>query len=86
MTSLNRSWTLYFHAKDKTQNYDNNTIKIMDIHTIEEFWGCFNFTPKPCELFYDGYIQKALKIKNREKVKLRVKYIYQTLGLFSNRV
>lgn len=62
MTSLNRSWTLYFHAKDKTKNYDKNTIKIMDISTIEDFWGCFNHTPKPCDLFYDGYTMKGLKL------------------------
>lgn len=65
MTSLNRSWTLYFHAKDKTKNYDNNTIKIMEIFTIEDFWGCFNHIPKPCDLFYDGYTQKMLKITDR---------------------
>lgn len=67
MTSLNRNWTLYFHAKDKTKNYDTNTIKIMDISTIEDFWGCFNHIPKPCDLFYDGYTQKGLKMKNKEK-------------------
>ena len=62
MTSLNRRWTLYFHSKDKTKNYDANTIKIMDISTIEDFWGCFNNTPLPCDLFYDGHVQKALKL------------------------
>ena len=59
---LNRSWTLYFHAKDKSQNYDNNTIKIIDISTIQDFWGTFNNIPKPCDLFYDGYTSKALKL------------------------
>lgn len=67
MTSLNRTWTLYFHAKDKSKNYDANTIKIMDIDTIEDFWGCFNHTPKPCDLFYDGYILKGLKITDRSR-------------------
>lgn len=67
MSSLNRAWTLYFHAKDKSKNYATNTIKIMDIFTIEDFWGCLNNTPKPCDLFYDGYIQKQLKITDRYK-------------------
>ena len=67
MTSLNRTWTLYFHAKDKSKNYDANTIKIMDIDTIEDFWGCFNHTPKPYDLFYDGYTQKGLKITDRSR-------------------
>ena len=62
MTSLNRTWTLYFHAKDKSKNYDNNTIKIIDISTIEDFWCTFNYIPKPCNLFYDGYTLKALKL------------------------
>lgn len=67
MTSLNRTWTLYFHAKDKSKNYDANTIKIMDINTIEDFWGCFNHIPKPHDLFYDGYTQKGLKITDRSR-------------------
>jgi len=67
MTPLNRKWTLYFHAKDKSKNYDANTIKIMDMSTIEEFWGCFNYTPKPCDLFSDGYTQKALKLTDRAR-------------------
>ena len=67
MTSLNRTWTLYFHAKDKSKNYDTNTIKVMDISTVEDFWGCFNHTPKPYELFYDGYTQKASKITDRSR-------------------
>lgn len=65
MTPLNRNWTLYFHAKDKSTNYDNNTLKIMDINTIEDFWGTFNNVPRPLDLFGDGYVVKALKINGK---------------------
>lgn len=61
-TQLNRNWTLFFHAKDKTKNYDDNTIFIININTIKDFWGTFNNTPKPSELFYDGKILKGLKL------------------------
>ena len=62
MYPLNRSWTLYFHVKDKNNNYDVNTIKLIDISTIEDFWGTFNYVPKPVDLFYDGYTVKMLKL------------------------
>lgn len=66
MYPLDRTWTLYFHAKDKTQNYDNNTIKIIDIHNIKDFWGTFNNVPTPVDIFNDGKVQKILKISGKK--------------------
>lgn len=62
MYKLNREWTLFFHAKDKVKNYDSNTYKIMDIDSLEKFWGTYNYTPEPKDIFYDGYNKKYLKM------------------------
>ena len=62
MDSLfNNSWILYFHAKDKTKNYSDNTTFIINIKTIKDFWGTFNNFPKPTEMFSDGINIKRVK-------------------------
>ena len=63
MHELNREWTLFFHAKDKNRDYEKNTVKIIDISTIETFWGTLNNTPTPGQLFSVGKnYDKMLKI------------------------
>jgi hypothetical protein len=64
MHELNRNWTLFFHAKDKSRDYEKNTIKLIDISTIETFWGTINHTPTPLQLFSTGKnYDKILKIR-----------------------
>ena len=49
--SFNDIWILYFHAKDKTKKYNDNTTKIYEIKTFGDFWGTFNNIPTPYQIF-----------------------------------
>ena len=67
MYTLNREWTLFYHAKDKNKSYDQNTIKLIDITTVEDFWKTLNNIPKPVDIFNDGSkYTKILKINGEQ--------------------
>ncbi len=68
MYQLKRSWTLYFHSKDKNKSYDSNTIKLMTISDIETFWKTVNNVPTPEQIFSDGNLSTRLKISGTEYV------------------
>lgn len=62
MYPLERKWTLYFHAKNKEKSYDENTIKIIDIDSVEYFWRTYNNIPLPSKVFSNGYNNVDIKI------------------------
>ena len=67
--SLNDIWILYFHAKDKTKKYSDNTTKIYEIDTFGNFWGTFNNIPTPYQIFLNyNKNRKLLKINCAEGV------------------
>ena len=63
MYPLHRTWSLYFHSKNKEKTYSQNTIKIIDIESIETFWRTYNNIPQPKELFNSGFENKVLRIE-----------------------
>ena len=59
---LNDIWCVYFHAKDSSKKYADNTTKVMEIDNIKDFWGTFNNIPKPTDMFSEPRVpQKVLK-------------------------
>jgi len=58
---LNDKWVVYFHSKNTTKLYNDNTLKLIEIDNIATFWGTFNNIPKPTQMFYDGVNAKILK-------------------------
>lgn len=59
---LNDTWILYFHAKNQSKNYNDNTSKLIEINNIKDFWGTFNNIPVPTDLFSEpGALNKKLK-------------------------
>ena len=62
MYPLDRKWTLYFHAKNKEKSYDDNTVKIIDIDSVEYFWRTYNNIPLPQDIFSNGYKDVEVKI------------------------
>tara|TARA_B100001778_G_scaffold312944_1_gene297037 strand:- start:66 stop:632 length:567 start_codon:yes stop_codon:yes gene_type:complete len=61
---LSNKWNLYLQYKDLSTNYSGNVEKLIEINTIEEFWGTINNIPNICELFSDGYHIKKIKKNN----------------------
>ena len=61
---LNNTWTLFFHEKNNNKVYNNNTIKLIDINTIADFWGTYNNIPEPSKMFFDGINHKKVKSLN----------------------
>ena len=66
---LNDTWNFYFHAKNDSKKYADNTTKIAQIKTIKDLWEVYNNIPKPSELFseYDApqkIIKKTKEIPN----------------------
>lgn len=64
MHSLNDKWTLYFHAKNSSKKYNDNTTNLINILTIEDFWNTINYMPKIDQIFSDGKYVKKLKSTN----------------------
>ena len=61
-TELNDVWCVYFHAKDPSKKYSDNTTKLMEIKNIKDFWGTFNNIPLPTAMFSEyGLPKKILK-------------------------
>lgn len=59
---LNDTWCVYFHAKDSSKKYSDNTDELIQFNTIEDFWGTFNNIPKPTDMFTEiGKPPKILK-------------------------
>lgn len=59
---LNDTWSIYFHAKDSTKKYADNTEKLIEVDNVKDFWGTFNNIPKPTDMFSEpGVPQKILK-------------------------
>ena len=59
---LNDIWCVYFHAKDSNKKYADNTTKLIEVDNIKDFWGTFNYIPKPTDMFTEpGVPQKVLK-------------------------
>ena len=58
---LNDSWNLYFHAKNSSKLYNDNTTKLIEINNVADFWGTINNVPKPSVMFFDGVNTKLLK-------------------------
>ena len=58
---LNDIWCVYFHAKDLSKSYSDNTRKLIEIDTINNFWAIFNNIPKPSEMFSEYQTKKVLK-------------------------
>jgi hypothetical protein len=58
---LHRTWTLFFHAKNRDKKYSSNQTKLIDISDIKTFWGTFNNIPKPTLMFSDGKTDKIIK-------------------------
>ena len=61
---LNYNWTLYYHIKNNKNYYNDNTIKLIDISNVSDFWGTYNNIPKPSKFFYDGMNYKKMKSTN----------------------
>ena len=61
---LNNKWSFYYHAKNNTKLYNDNTTKIYDIDNIADFWGTYNNIPTPSNFFYDGINYKKIKRTN----------------------
>lgn len=63
---LNDIWSLYFHAKNFSKKYNDNTTRLTYIKTIKHFWETFNTLPKPTEMFSTPGLQRgAYKILKR---------------------
>lgn len=59
---LNDSWDFYFHAKDTSKNYSQNTTKLITVDNIKDFWGTVNNVPCPTDMFSEpGALHKQLK-------------------------
>lgn len=59
---LQDTWCVYFHAKNNSKNYADNTTKLIEVNNIKDFWGTFNNIPKPTDMFSEpGVPQKVLK-------------------------
>ena len=59
---LNDTWCVYFHAKNTSKKYSDNTSKLIEIDTIKNLWGTFNNIPKPTDMFSEpGRLNKVLK-------------------------
>jgi hypothetical protein len=58
---LNDTWCVYFHAKDTSKNYSDNTSKLIEVNNIKDLWGTFNNIPKPTEMFSEPGFKKVLK-------------------------
>lgn len=65
LTELNNEWTLFFHEKNDSKNYVNNTIKLISVNTIKDFWGTVNNIPRLEDLFSKNGINTILRI-NKE--------------------
>jgi len=61
---LNNVWNLYYHIKNTKNLYNDNTIHLMKIDNISDFWGTYNNIPQPSKLFYDGINNKKIKSTN----------------------
>jgi len=61
---LKDTWSLYLHYKDLGKMYNDNIEKLIDISTVETFWGTYNNIPKIYELFSDGLTVKKIKRTN----------------------
>lgn len=61
---LNSKWSLYLHYKDLGKLYNENIEKLIDIDTIETFWGTFNNIPSIYDIFSDGVTTKKIKRNN----------------------
>ena len=48
---LNDTWCVYLHIKNASNNYSDNTKKLIDINNINDFWCTFNNIPKPTDMF-----------------------------------
>ena len=58
---FNDTWCVYFHAKNQTKNYSENTRKLIEINNIEDFWKTFNNIPRPSHMFSETGLKKKLK-------------------------
>ena len=61
---LNDKWKVYFHAKNNSKKYNENTIFLSKISTIDDIWSVFNNIPSPVELFSNNESIKKITIKN----------------------
>ena len=62
---LNDTWCVYFHAKNSSKNYSENTTKLIEFNDIKTFWGIFNNIPKPTDMFSEPH--KPHKLLKRTK-------------------
>ncbi len=60
MFPLHRTWSLYFHAKNKDKKYTDNKQKLIDISDVLTFWQTMNNVPTPSEMFSDGVNKKVI--------------------------
>ena len=84
---LNDTWCVYFHAKDSSKKYADNTTKLIEINNINDFWSTFNYIPKPTDMFTEfGIPQKVLKSTNQipNAISLFRKHSYPTWEDTSN--
>ena len=61
LNSLNDTWTVYFHAKNSQKKYNDNTERLIEFNTIEDFWRIFNNIPQPTDMFSQPGPKKILK-------------------------
>lgn len=57
---LNDTWCVYFHAKNASKNYSDNTTKLIEFDDIEYFWRTFNNIPKPTVMFSEPGVHKKI--------------------------
>lgn len=62
---LQYDWNLYYHIKNNNNYYNDNTIKLITISNISDFWGTYNNIPPPSIFFYDGINYKKMKSTNQ---------------------
>ena len=58
---LDDTWIFYFHAKNMGKLYNDNTLKLIEVNNVADFWGTYNNIPEPSKMFYDGINSKILK-------------------------
>ena len=54
---LQHTWVIWQHERNN-DNKDENKEELCEFSSVEDFWKAWNFTPKPSEIFYDGFSRK----------------------------
>jgi len=58
---LQHTWVLWEHKEVKSaEEWKDSMKEVCEFNTVEEFWKCWSFIPRPSEVLYDGKQHKEV--------------------------